>query len=131
MPSIFTQIIQKKIPCYAVHEDEHHLAFLDIQPLKEGHVLVVPKKESDYVFDMPLHEYLQLHAFAQKVAIGLKKAIPCTRIGTAVVGLEVPHVHIHLIPIDSVADMNFLQPRLVLTHEKYTAIANRISNAIS
>jgi histidine triad (HIT) family protein len=131
MPSIFTQIIQKNIPCYAVHEDEHHLAFLDIQPLKEGHVLVVPKIETDYLFDMPDHEYLQLHAFAQKVAIGLKKAIPCTRIGTAVVGLEVPHVHIHLIPIDSVADMNFLQPRLALTPEKFTAIASRISNAIS
>jgi histidine triad (HIT) family protein len=112
MASVFTRIIQGEIPCYKVAEDEAHIAFLDIQPLAPGHVLVVPKLEVDYLFDLSLADYSALWAFARIVASGLKQAVPCKRIGVSVIGLEVPHVHIHLIPLNQMADINFSGPKL-------------------
>src|SRR5690554_2942131 len=102
MASLFTKIINREIPGHIVAEDEDFIAFLDIMPLVKGHLLVVPKVEVDYIFDLEDNIYMGLHLFAKKVALGLKKAIPCTRIGTAVIGLEVPHVHIHLVPMDTI-----------------------------
>ena len=130
MPTIFSKIIAGEIPCYKVAEDENHLAFLDVRPVKKGHVLAIPRKEMDYLFDMPEQEYLDLQNFARKVGIGLKKAIPCKRIGTAVVGLEVPHVHIHLIPLDQIQDISFALPRLKFTEEEFQEIAASISSEV-
>jgi histidine triad (HIT) family protein len=112
MSSLFSKIIQKEIPAYIVAEDEQNLAFLDIYPLAMGHVLCVPKKETDYIFDLPEADFVSLHAFSAKVAKALKEVVPCTRIGVAVIGLEVPHAHIHLVPIQSVQDINFSKPKL-------------------
>lgn len=112
MSSLFSKIIQKEIPAYIVAEDENNLAFLDIYPLTMGHVLCVPKKETDYIFDLPEEDFQSLHAFSAKVAKALKEVVPCTRIGVAVIGLEVPHAHIHLVPIDTVQDINFSKPKL-------------------
>lgn len=131
MPTIFSKIVAGEIPSYRVAEDEHHLAFLDVRPVKKGHVLVIPKKEIDYLFDMPEQEYLDLQNFARKVGIALKQAIPCQRIGTAVVGLEVPHVHIHLIPLDSIQDLNFSNPRLKFSKEEFQSIADQIAGAMT
>lgn len=129
MASIFTRIINGEIPCYKVAENEHCLAFLDIAPLVEGHVLVVPKQEVDYLFDVTDPLYGQLMDFAREVAIAQRKVIACQRIGVAVIGLEVPHAHIHLIPMNSVSDMNFARPKLSLPQERMSAIAQRISEA--
>lgn len=107
MPTIFSKIAAGEIPSYKVAEDDKHYAFLDINPVAPGHTLVIPRKESDYLFDLPEDEYLDLMAFARRVAIAQKKALPCKRVGEAVIGLEVPHTHIHLIPINSEGDMNF------------------------
>jgi len=112
MPSIFTQIINREIPGYIVAEDENHIAFLDVSPLKIGHTLCVPKKEVNYIFDMDEDAYLKLHAFTQKVAKAVEAAVPCKRIGVAVIGLEVPHVHIHLIPLENISDIDFSRPKL-------------------
>ncbi|HMW11722.1 MAG TPA: HIT family protein [Chitinophagales bacterium] len=107
MASIFTKIIKGEIPCYKIAEDEHHFAFLDIRPLHIGHTLVIPKKEIDYIFDLEDAELQSLIVFAKKIAVALKKSIACERIGIAVIGLEVPHAHIHLSPINSIHDLDF------------------------
>ncbi len=118
MASVFTKIINGEIPCYKVAEDELHIAFLDVFPLKKGHVLVVPKKETDNIFDIETEEYAALMLFAQRVAKAMKVVIACKKIGVAVVGLEVPHAHIHLIPINSVSDMNFGNTKLQFSKEE-------------
>ncbi|CAA7195684.1 MULTISPECIES: HIT family protein [Chryseobacterium] len=129
MSTIFTKIINNEIPSYKIAEDENFIAFLDAMPLVKGHALVVPKKEVDLIFDLDSEEYKNLWEFAQKVAKNLKKAIPCIRVGVAVVGLEVPHAHIHLIPLNKMEDMNFKNERLKLTNEEYKEIQNSIINS--
>ena len=126
MPSIFSRIVSGELPAYKVAEDADHLAFLDITPLVEGHALVIPKKEIDYIFDMDEESYFGLTLFAKIVATGLKKAIPCVKVGVAVIGLEVPHVHIHLIPMNTVSDMNFSKPKLTPTQEELAETALQI-----
>ncbi|MBK7909751.1 HIT family protein [Candidatus Pollutiaquabacter sp.] len=114
MASIFTRIVNGEIPCYKVAEDDRFLAFLDINPLVKGHTLVIPKQETDYIFDIQSEEYTALWAFAQRVAKAVGAAVPCKRVGIAVIGLEVPHAHIHLIPMERVSDMNFANPKISL-----------------
>ena len=126
MSSIFTKIVNGEIPCYKVAEDEHHLAFLDVMPIAKGHTLVIPKKEVDLIFDLDAEEYKSLWAFAQKVAKKLKAAVPCVRVGVAVVGLEVPHAHIHLVPMNEIKDLNFMNERLKFTPEEYQEIQQEI-----
>ncbi len=126
MTSIFSKIVAGDIPAYKVAETVQYLAFLDVNPLVEGHVLVIPKIEIDYLFDMDSEEYVGLMMFAQIVAKGLKKAIPCNRIGLTVMGMEVPHAHIHLIPMNSMDDMNFSRPKLKFSEEEMEGIAERI-----
>lgn len=128
MATIFSSIIKGEIPCYKVAEDDNFLAFLDISPLAEGHTLVIPKKEVDYIFDIDTEEYQRLWVFAQKVAKKLKNKIDCTRIGVAVIGLEVAHAHIHLVPINSVEDINFARPKLDLSESRMIEILNQINN---
>jgi histidine triad (HIT) family protein len=130
MESIFSKIIDGDIPSYKVAETLEFLAFLDINPLTEGHVLVIPKQEVDYIFDLDSETYVGLMMFAQIVAAGLKKAISCQRIGISVIGLEIPHVHIHLIPINSMDDMNFSRPKLSFTEEEFEAIAEKIKDQL-
>jgi histidine triad (HIT) family protein len=130
MPSIFSKIVSGDIPAYKIAEDEHHLAFLDIFPLAKGHVLVVPKKEIDYLFDITSGEYLELWKFAQKVAKGMDKVITCERIGVAVIGLEVPHAHIHLVPLNNVSDINFERPKLQFSEAEMKSVADLIKSAI-
>lgn len=130
MESIFSKIIAGDIPSHKVAETLEYLAFLDVNPLTEGHVLVIPKKEVDYIFDLDSETYVGLMMFAQIVAAGLKKAIPCKRIGVSVIGLEVPHAHIHLIPINSMDDMNFSRPKLSFTDEELEAIAEKIKEQL-
>ncbi|MBO9694464.1 HIT family protein [Chryseobacterium sp.] len=129
MSTIFTKIINGEIPSYKIAEDENFIAFLDAMPLVKGHTLVVPKKEVDLIFDLESEEYKNLWGFAQKVAKKIKTAIPCVRVGVAVVGLEVPHAHIHLIPLNKMEDMNFRNERLKLTNEEYTEIQHSIINS--
>ena len=131
MATIFTKIINGEIPCYKVAEDENHLAFLDISPLAKGHALVIPKKENDYIFDLTDDELQALTLFAKKVAVALKKSVSCKRIGVAVIGLEVPHTHIHLIPMNQVSDMNFANPKLKLSNEELKALAEKINQNFS
>lgn len=128
MASIFSKIIKGEIPCYKIAEDEHHLAFLDIMPIAKGHTLVIPKKEVDYIFDLEEEEYKNLWAFAQKVSKQIKSAIPCVKVGVAVVGLEVPHTHIHLVPINEIKDLNFMNEKLKLSPEEYEKIRQSIIN---
>jgi histidine triad (HIT) family protein len=130
MPSIFTRIINREIPAYIVAEDDRHIAFLDINPLVSGHTLVVPKQEIDYLFDLDQQAYTELQLFSKKVAEGLKKAIPCLRIGVAVVGLEVPHCHIHLIPMNSMDDMNFSRPKLNPSPEQLASVAKTVKEIL-
>jgi len=130
MGTIFTKIVIGEIPSYRVAEDENFYAFLDINPLKVGHTLVVPKREVDYIFDLKEEELSSLFAFAQRVAKGIKSAIGCKRVGVAVIGMEVPHAHIHLIPIDKESDMDFRQKKLKLEAEKMTMIASAIASKI-
>jgi histidine triad (HIT) family protein len=130
MPSIFSKIVSGDIPAYKIAEDEHHLAFLDIFPLAKGHVLVIPKKETDYIFDITSDEYLELWKFAQKVAKGMDKVITCERIGVAVIGLEVPHAHIHLVPLNNVSDINFERPKLQFSEAEMKSVADLIKSAI-
>jgi histidine triad (HIT) family protein len=130
MPSIFTRIINREISGQIVAEDKNHIAFLDINPLVPGHTLVVPKTEIDYLFDLDDNSFIELQQFSKRVAKGLKKAIPCQRIGVAVIGLEVPHCHIHLIPMNSMDDINFSRPKLNPAPEELASIAERIRNEI-
>ncbi len=126
MASIFSKIVAGEIPAHKVAETTQYLAFLDINPLVEGHVLVIPKVEVDYLFDMDSEGYVGLMMFAQIIAKGLKKAIPCERIGVTVIGTEVPHAHIHLIPMNTMDDMNFSRPKLSLSEERLIELADQI-----
>ncbi len=128
MASIFTKIIKGEIPCYKIAETDRFFAFLDISPLSKGHTLVVPKQEVDYIFDLDPALLGDLMQFAQKVAGALKQSVACQRVGVVVMGLEVPHAHIHLIPMNSEADMNFRNPKLQLTSDEFTALAKKINN---
>ena len=130
MQSIFSKIVSGNIPAFKVAEDDNHFAFLDIYPLAKGHVLVIPKKETDYIFDIASDEYLQLFKFAQKVAKAMGKVIDCKRIGVAVIGLEVPHAHIHLVPLNHVSDINFERPKLNFPEATMKEVAEKISKAI-
>lgn len=130
MSSIFSKIVSGDIPAFKVAEDDNHLAFLDIFPLAKGHVLVIPKKETNCIFDIATDEYLALWKFAQKVAKGMEKVIPCKRIGVAVIGLEVPHAHIHLVPLNNVSDINFERPKLKFSDVEMQEIAQTIIAAI-
>ncbi len=122
MASIFTKIINKEVPAYIVAEDDNFIAFLDVFPIKYGHTLVVPKKEVDYIFDLDADTYTGLMLFTQKVATAVKKAVPCKKVGVAVIGLEVPHTHIHLVPMEVVSDMNFANPKLQFEKEAFEKI---------
>ena len=130
MPSIFSKIVAGEIPAYKVAESNEFLAFLDISPLAEGHLLVIPKKEVDNLFELDDETYTGLMIFAKIVATAMKKAIPCNRIGVTVIGLEVPHAHIHLIPINGLHDMDFTRPKLNFTSEEFEAIADKIKEAL-
>ncbi|MBR9831896.1 HIT family protein [Acidiluteibacter ferrifornacis] len=130
MSTIFSKILAGEIPCYKIAENERYLAFLDISPLAKGHTLVIPKKEVDYIFDMESDDYLQLWAFAKDVAIAIKKVIPCKKVGVAVIGLEVAHTHIHLVPINKVSDINFAAPKLNLPQDEMMAISSLINQSI-
>ena len=128
MSSIFTKIVNGEIPCYKIAEDENFLAFLDVRPLSKGHTLVIPKTEVDYIFDIDSQLYKELFIFAKTLAQAIKKAIPCKRIGIAVIGLEVPHAHIHLIPMTGIGDLNFSNPRVQLSKEEFVKLAEEISS---
>ncbi len=130
MASIFTRIVQGEIPAHRIAETEDYLAFLDITPLKEGHTLVIPKTEVDYLFDLDEERYIGLQLFAKIVAEAIKKAIPCKKVGVAVIGLEVPHAHIHLVPMDTVGDLNFQEEKLKPTQEELAATAALIRKHI-
>jgi histidine triad (HIT) family protein len=126
MPSIFTKIINGEIPCYKIAEDENYIAFLDVFPLKKGHTLVVPKKEIDYMFDLDSETYQGLMLFTKKIAEAIRVTYPCNRIGMAVIGLEVPHAHIHLVPINTMNDMNFANDKLTYSKEEFIECAENI-----
>jgi histidine triad (HIT) family protein len=129
MASLFTRIINGEIPCYKIAEDAHFIAFLDILPVAKGHTLVVPKKEIDYIFDLPVEELQTLNLFAKEVARKIQTVIPCKKIGVSVIGLEVPHAHMHLIPINHIHDMNFEKERLKFTPAEYLVLSTAISKA--
>lgn len=131
MASIFTKIINKEIPAFIVAEDEQHIAFLDIMPVAMGHVLVVPKKETDYVFHLSDTELSSLFVFAKRVALGIEKAVPCKKVGIAVIGLEVPHTHVHLVPMQNVGDINFAKEKLKPSMDELAAIAELIKAELS
>ena len=124
--SIFSRIVAGEIPCYKIAEDENYFAFLDINPLQKGHTLVIPKQEVDNIFDLSDEQIAGLQVFAKKVALAIRKAIPCVKVGQCVLGLEVPHAHIHLIPLQSEADMRFTNPHLQLSPEEFCEIAENI-----
>ena len=128
MASIFSRIIAGEIPCYKVAEDEHNFAFLDINPVAKGHTLVIPRREVDYIFDMDDDELAEYQVFAKRVATALMKAFPCKKVAQVVLGLEVPHAHIHLIPMNSEADVDFRREKLKLTSEEMASIAEAIRN---
>ena len=129
MASIFSRIVNGEIPCYKVAENELFLAFLDVNPLVEGHTLVIPKKEIDYLFDIDDEMYLGLMAFAKRAAIAVKAVVPCKRVGVAVIGLEVPHAHIHLVPLQVMNDINFSKAKLNPSAEQLSQMAAKISSA--
>ena len=131
MSSIFSKIVNNEIPSYKVAEDENYLAFLDAFPLAYGHVLVIPKKETDYIFDLESEEYIGLWKFSQRVAKAMDKVLICERIGVAVIGLEVPHAHIHLVPINGVSDINFEKEKKNFSAEKMREIAQKINLVLS
>lgn len=131
MATIFSKIIAGDIPSYKIAEDDRFFAFLDIRPMTKGHTLVVPKQETDYIFDLDENTVSDMMVFAQKVAKGIKKAIDCQRVGVMVIGLEVPHAHIHLIPINKEGDMNLSNPKLSLSEEEFKSIAQSIREALS
>lgn len=126
MASIFSKIINGDIPCYKVHENDNFFAFLDINPLKLGHTLVVPKVEIDYLFDIEDNILSEMLVFTKSIAVAIKSAIPCLRVGVAVIGLEVPHAHIHLVPLNSMGDINFSNPKLVIDSDQMQRIAQDI-----
>jgi len=128
--TIFTKIVKGEIPCYKIAENDKFFAFLDISPIAQGHTLVITKMQNDYIFDLPDDLLGEMMIFAKKVAGGIKKAIPCNRIGVAVIGIDVPHNHIHLVPINGVGDLNFKAERVQLTPEQFKEIATKISAAI-
>ena len=127
MPTIFSRIAAGEIPSYKVAEDDKYFAFLDINPVAPGHVLVIPKKEESYIFNLDADTYACLTMFARRVAKALEKAVPCKRIGVCVIGLEVPHAHIHLVPLNSEADMDFRKPKLTLPEDEMRRIADAIA----
>jgi histidine triad (HIT) family protein len=129
MATLFTRIINGDIPCYKIAENELFIAFLDILPVAKGHALVVPKKEIDYIFDLPDEELQALNLFAKEIARKIQAVIPCKKIGISVIGLEVPHAHMHLIPINNIHDMNFEKERLKFTAEEYSELCHNISKA--
>jgi len=126
MATLFSRIVNGEIPCYKIAEDDNYLAFLDINPLAKGHTLVIPKKEVDYIFDVDDELLAGMMVFAKNTANAIEKAVPCKRIGIAVLGLEVPHAHIHLIPINKLGDINFANPKLKFSPEEFAAIARAI-----
>lgn len=130
MSSIFSKIISGEIPCYKVAENDEFLAFLDIMPLRLGHVLVIPKRETDYIFDIADDELSRFMVFSKYVAQGIKKVVPCKKIGVTVIGLEVPHAHIHLVPIDSVADMNFTAEKQQIDPQTLSELAIKIAEVL-
>ena len=130
MSSIFSKIVQGEIPCHKIAEDDQFLAFLDVMPLVEGHTLVIPKQEIDYIFDLDPEVLAGLMKFAQRIAPAIKKAIPCKRVGIAVIGLEVPHAHVHLVPLNRMLDINFSQEKLKLSHESLAKTAELIRSFI-
>jgi len=130
MASIFTKIIHGDIPCYKVAEDEKNIAFLDISPLKKGHTLCVPKLEVDELYELPSEDYNSLMSFSQRVAKALKLAVPCARVGSIVLGMEVPHAHLHLVPIHAEHELSFANTRVQLTNEEMAALAQSISDAL-
>lgn len=129
MATLFSRIIAGELACYKIAEDERFIAFLDVNPIALGHALVVPKQEVDYLFDLDNLTLSEITLFARDVAAKIKKAVPCLRIGVAVIGLEVPHAHIHLVPLNSIGDINFEKPRLNFSAEEYTALAKKISES--
>ena len=131
MASIFTRIINREIPCFKIAESDSCFAFLDINPLSKGHTLVVPKKETDYIFDLENEHYLDLMVFSKRVAAAIESVVPCERIGVTVIGLEVPHAHVHLIPINGINDMNFAKPKLDLSQEEFGQLAEKIATAFN
>lgn len=128
MATIFSKIIAGEIPCYKIAEDDEFFAFLDINPLSKGHTLVVPKKEVDYIFDIEDEMLSKMTLFSKKVAAAIEKSVKCERIGIAVIGLEVPHAHIHLVPISGMGDLNFSNPKLQLTESEFKEIADKITS---
>jgi histidine triad (HIT) family protein len=130
MATIFTKIINGDIPCYKIAEDENYFAFLDINPLKAGHTLVIPKSETDYIFDLDDENLAGLIIFSKKVAAAIRNVFPCNRIGIAVLGLEIPHAHIHLVPMDTMEDINFKNPKLKFSTEEFKEIAAKISREV-
>lgn len=130
MATIFSKIVAGEIPSYKIAEDDKHYAFLDINPVAPGHTLVIPKKEVSYLFDLSDEEYTALQLFAKKVALAMKKALPCERIGVTVIGLEVPHAHIHLVPITKESDMNFSKPKMTLDPAGMVEIKEKITKYI-
>lgn len=130
MATIFTKIIQGEIPCYKIVEDERFFAFLDISPLAKGHTLVIPKKETDYIFDIADAELADMMVFAKNVAKAIEKVVPCRKMGLTIIGLEVPHAHIHLIPINTIYDMDFKQQKLKFSAEEFESLASQIRAAL-
>ena len=131
MPSIFSKIVAGDIPCYKIAETPNYFAFLDINPLKRGHTLVIPKREVDYIYDLDDETLSGLMAFSKQVARAIERAVPCERIGIAVIGLEVPHAHIHLVPLDNVHDINFANPKIALTADQMQSIAADIRSNLT
>lgn len=129
--TLFTKIIKGEVPCYKIAEDENFFAFLDISPIAKGHTLVITKLQNDYIFDLPDDLLGKMMIFAKKVAVCIKKALPCKRIGVAVIGIDVPHNHIHLVPINGVGDLNFKAERLQLTPEEFQQIADSIAKEVA
>jgi histidine triad (HIT) family protein len=129
MTSIFSKIIKREIPAYIVAEDDFNIAILDINPLVEGHTLVIPKKQVDYYFDLEDEDFKRLNNFSRKVAHAIGKVIPCLRVGVSIIGLEVPHTHVHLIPLNSMDDMNFSRPKLKLSQEEFEKTAQQIQQS--
>jgi len=130
MASIFSKIVAGEIPCYKIAENDQYLAFLDVFPLKKGHTLIIPKKEVDYIFDLDDESYLGLMKFSKQVAIAIKQAIPCDRISMGVFGLEVPHAHVHLIPMNTMNDVNFSNEKLKFSKEEFEEVAEKIKKYI-
>ena len=126
MASLFTKIINREIPAYIVAEDEYNIAILDINPLVKGHTLVIPKNEVDYLFDLDDESFTRLNLFLKKVAGAIRSVVPCLRVGVAVLGLEIPHAHIHLVPLNSMGDLNFSKPKLKLSKDEFEMISEKI-----